>query len=139
DGLIREAWRQIDAELARKEEAKKEALAPIAPGLVEVYEELRGTKEGVAIAAFENGVCGGGHMALSPSEREEAFSEDLPRCVHCRRILVAWMLFWHLGAILWLVRWLFRDPKVDVRFLFLGALLPDLIDIPVGTLLLADR
>lgn len=89
DGLIREAWRQIDAELARKEEAKKEALAPIAPGLVEVYEELRGTKEGVAIAAFENGVCGGCHMALSPSEREEAFSEDLPRCVHCRRILVA--------------------------------------------------
>lgn len=49
------------------------------------------------------------------------------------------MLFWHLGANLWLFRWIFRDPKVDVRFLFLGALLPDLIDIPVGTLLLADR
>lgn len=49
------------------------------------------------------------------------------------------MLFWHLGATLWLFRWIFRDPKVDVRFLLLGAILPDLVDLPVGTLILADR
>ena len=49
------------------------------------------------------------------------------------------MLFWHLGASLWLFRWIFRDPKVDVRFLLLGAILPDLIDLPVGTILAADR
>ena len=49
------------------------------------------------------------------------------------------MLLWHLGASLWLFRWIFRDPKVDVRFLLFGALLPDLIDLPVGTLLLAGR
>ena len=49
------------------------------------------------------------------------------------------MLFWHLGATLWLFRWIFRDPKVDVRFLFVGATLPDVIDLPLGTLLLADR
>ncbi len=36
-------------------------------------------------------------------------------------------------------RWIFRDPKVDVRFLLLGALLPDLIDMPIGTLILMDR
>ena len=89
DGLIREAWGQIDAELARKEAAKKEGLAPIPPNLVDLYEDLRRLKEGVAIAPFDNGVCGGCHMALSPSEREEAFAEELPRCVHCRRIFVA--------------------------------------------------
>lgn len=49
------------------------------------------------------------------------------------------MLFWHLGATLWLFRWIFKDPKVDVRFLLVGALLPDLIDLPVGTLIFADR
>lgn len=49
------------------------------------------------------------------------------------------MLFWHLGGSLWLFRWIFRDPKVDVRFLLVGALLPDLIDLPVGTLIAADR
>ena len=48
------------------------------------------------------------------------------------------MLFWHVGATLFLFRWIFRDPKVDVRFLVLGALLPDLIDMPVGTLFWAD-
>ena len=49
------------------------------------------------------------------------------------------MLFWHLGATLWLFRWIFRDPKVDVRFLLFGAVLPDLVDLGVGTVLLADR
>lgn len=49
------------------------------------------------------------------------------------------MLFWHVGATLWLFRWIFRDPKVDVRFLVAGAILPDLIDLTVGTGLLADR
>ncbi|MGD2102420.1 MAG: metal-dependent hydrolase [Acidimicrobiia bacterium] len=49
------------------------------------------------------------------------------------------MLAWHLGATLWLFRWIFRDPKVDVRFLLLGAILPDMIDLPVGTILLSDR
>jgi membrane-bound metal-dependent hydrolase YbcI (DUF457 family) len=47
------------------------------------------------------------------------------------------VIAWHIGAALFLFRWIFRDPKVDVRFLALGALLPDLIDLPLGTLLLA--
>jgi hypothetical protein len=49
------------------------------------------------------------------------------------------MLFWHVGAILFLFRWIFDDPKVDVRFLAVGALLPDVIDLLVGTLLFPDR
>lgn len=88
DASIRAQWKEIDGQLARKEEAKKDAMAAIDSGLLEIYEKLRAAKEGVGIAAFENGVCGGCHMALSPTEREEAFSGDLPRCVHCRRILV---------------------------------------------------
>lgn len=47
------------------------------------------------------------------------------------------MVAWHLGATLFLFRWIFRDPKVDVRFLALGALLPDLIDLPLGTVVFA--
>jgi hypothetical protein len=49
------------------------------------------------------------------------------------------MLFWHAGATLWLFRWIFQDPKVDVRFLLFGAVLPDLVDLVVGTLLFPDR
>ncbi len=44
------------------------------------------------------------------------------------------VLFFHLGGALWLFRWVFRDPKVDVRFLLFGAVLPDLIDLPPGSL-----
>lgn len=86
---IKQQWRAIDAELARKEERKQAALQPIDPDLLDLYEKLRGIKEGVAVAAYDHGVCGGCHMTLSPAEEGEAFSTDVPRCVHCRRILVA--------------------------------------------------
>lgn len=48
------------------------------------------------------------------------------------------MLLWHLGATLFLFRWIFRDPAVDVRWLAFGVVVPDLVDITVGTVLLAD-
>lgn len=48
------------------------------------------------------------------------------------------MIFWHLGATIWLFRYVFRDPKVDLRFLALGSMLPDLIDKPIGTVLFAE-
>jgi hypothetical protein len=89
EGMIKEEWAKIDAELARKEERKAEAAAPVPDDLMELYESLRRIKEGVAIAPYEHGVCGGCHMALSPAEEGEAFSDEIPRCVHCRRILVA--------------------------------------------------
>lgn len=45
------------------------------------------------------------------------------------------MLAWHLASITFLFRWIFRDPKVDVRFLALGAVLPDVIDMTLATIL----
>jgi predicted nucleic acid-binding Zn-ribbon protein len=86
---IKKQWKVIDAELARKEERKKAALEPISGDLLELYDKLRDIKEGVAVASYDHGVCGGCHMTLSPAEQDEAFDSDLPRCVHCRRILVA--------------------------------------------------
>lgn len=89
ESSIKQQWKRIDAELARKEERKKQALEPIDGDLLELYEKLRDIKEGVAVAEYDHGVCGGCHMTLSPAEQDEAFDSDLPRCVHCRRILVA--------------------------------------------------
>lgn len=88
EAAITAEWRQIDAEIARKEERKREALAPIPPDLVELYEKLRTTKEGVAVGRLENDTCGGCHIRLSPAEIAEVRASDPPRCVHCRRILV---------------------------------------------------
>jgi predicted nucleic acid-binding Zn-ribbon protein len=89
DAAIQAEWKQIDAELVRKEERKKEAIVPVPADLMELYEKLRPMKEGIAVGRFENGVCGGCNMALSPAERDQTFSAETPRCVHCRRILVA--------------------------------------------------
>lgn len=85
---IKAEWKVIDAELARREQAKGEAVKPVPPDLLDLYEQLRRTKEGVAVGRFEHGVCGGCHMALSAAEQAEVLAQDLPRCVHCRRILV---------------------------------------------------
>jgi membrane-bound metal-dependent hydrolase YbcI (DUF457 family) len=42
------------------------------------------------------------------------------------------MLLWHIGATTAFIRYAFRDPAMDLRFLALGAITPDLIDLPVG-------
>lgn len=44
------------------------------------------------------------------------------------------MLLWHAGATIAIARYTFRDDRMDLRMLVLGALLPDLIDTPVGLL-----
>ena len=42
------------------------------------------------------------------------------------------MIFWHVGATVAFIRYAFRDEAMDLRFLALGAILPDLIDTPIG-------
>jgi hypothetical protein len=42
------------------------------------------------------------------------------------------MLFWFVGMAAGAVWYVFRDPRFDYRALVLGALLPDLIDLPGG-------
>ena len=42
------------------------------------------------------------------------------------------MLFWHVGATTAFIRYAFRDPAMDLRFLALGAVIPDLVDLPIG-------
>ncbi|KAA3637882.1 MAG: hypothetical protein DWP92_07130 [Armatimonadetes bacterium] len=42
------------------------------------------------------------------------------------------MLFWHIGASVAFVRYAFRDPFMDLRFIALGAVLSDLVDLPLA-------
>ena len=42
------------------------------------------------------------------------------------------MLLWFVGASAVAVWFVFRDPRFDLRVLALGAVLPDLIDLPLG-------
>ena len=42
------------------------------------------------------------------------------------------MLLWFLGTALATVWYVFTDPRFDYRLLLVGALLPDIIDVPMG-------
>lgn len=45
------------------------------------------------------------------------------------------MFLWHIGASVAFIRYAFRDPMMDIRFLAFGAILADVIDLPIGILL----
>ncbi len=48
------------------------------------------------------------------------------------------MILWHLGITVLVVRYVFRDPKMDLRWIMVGSLLPDLIDKPLGSIWFHD-
>jgi predicted nucleic acid-binding Zn-ribbon protein len=85
---IRESWRVIDAEIAVKEHRKIEIVPLVDEDLIDLYEGLRGSRDGRVVGALNNGVCGACHLMLSSAEENEARRQDPPRCVHCRAILV---------------------------------------------------
>lgn len=45
------------------------------------------------------------------------------------------MIFWHLGITVLFARYAFRDPRMDLRWVLVGSILPDLIDKPIGSVL----
>jgi uncharacterized protein len=86
--VVAASWKEIDADVARLEARKSDIVPLIKPDLIEMYEEIRPSKEGVAVARLGEGVCGGCHLALSAAEEAQAAKAEPPRCIHCRRILV---------------------------------------------------
>jgi hypothetical protein len=88
ESVIKEAWRGIDAQLAVKE-GRKAAIVPlIEEDLLDLYDQLRETKEGVAVGALTDDMCGGCHLKLTAAEQLDAQRSEPARCIHCRRILV---------------------------------------------------
>ncbi len=89
EAIIAEVWKKLDAEIAKKEVRKLDIVPLIESELLELYENLREHKEGVAIGRLmDGGICGGCHLRLSTAEQQQVLNEDLPRCLHCRRLLV---------------------------------------------------
>jgi uncharacterized protein len=80
---------RVGAELAERRSAR-EALTPaFDEELLELYEDLRRQKKGVAAAALVDGVCQACHEQLSALELARLKKTDgVRRCEHCRRILV---------------------------------------------------
>jgi predicted nucleic acid-binding Zn-ribbon protein len=81
----------VEIERALEARAReREALLPaFDQELLQLYEDLRPQKKGVAAAALEDGICGGCHQKLSPVYLDRMKrDEGVKRCEYCRRILV---------------------------------------------------
>ena len=86
---ITDAWRGIDAQLARKETRKADIVPLIPDDLLDLYERLRDQKDdGVAVGRLAEGICGACHLRLTAAEQLEATRREPPRCIHCSAVLV---------------------------------------------------
>ncbi len=87
-----DAARELDAasaELVTRRDERARLAAGIDPELLELYEDLRPQKKGVAAVALVDGVCQGCHEKLSSVEFDRVKRTDgIARCEYCRRILV---------------------------------------------------
>jgi predicted nucleic acid-binding Zn-ribbon protein len=80
---------EVTAELEARTGERRELAPALDPELLTLYDDLRAHKKGVGAAALVDGVCQGCHEALSAVELDRVRRADgVPRCEHCRRILV---------------------------------------------------
>jgi predicted nucleic acid-binding Zn-ribbon protein len=80
---------RVTIELKERREARQALADRVDAEALELYEELRPQKKGVAAVALVDGVCQGCHEQLSAVYLDRLKRETGPkRCEHCRRILV---------------------------------------------------
>ena len=80
---------RLRAELKERSEARAALAEKVDPEFLELYEDLRPQKKGVAAVALIDGVCQGCHEQLSSVYVDRLKRVDGPkRCEHCQRILV---------------------------------------------------
>ncbi len=80
---------EVEADLERRAAQREGLVSNVDAELLELYEDLRTQKKGVAAVALVDGVCGGCHEQLSAMEVDKVKkTEGVRRCPHCRRILV---------------------------------------------------
>jgi predicted nucleic acid-binding Zn-ribbon protein len=88
-GNTAEELERLRTELEERSEARAGLAAAVDPEYLELYEELRPQKKGVAAVALVDGVCQGCHEQLSSVYVDRLKRSEGPkRCEHCRRILV---------------------------------------------------
>ncbi len=88
-GIAAEELQRLGTELKERSEARAALAESVDPAYLELYEELRPQKKGVAAVALIDGVCQGCHEQLSSVYVDRLKRSEGPkRCEHCRRILV---------------------------------------------------
>jgi predicted nucleic acid-binding Zn-ribbon protein len=80
---------EIGTDLEARRAERQTLLPEFDEELLDLYEDLRGSKKGIGAATLRDGVCQGCHEKLSPLYLDRLKrSEGIRRCENCRRILV---------------------------------------------------
>jgi hypothetical protein len=88
-GVAAEELERLRTELKERTEKRAGLAEAVDPEFLELYEDLRPQKKGVAAVELIDGVCQGCHEQLSSVYRDKLKRVEGPkRCEHCRRILV---------------------------------------------------
>jgi predicted nucleic acid-binding Zn-ribbon protein len=81
---------QLKKEFERLETEREAALSPLDKGLLDIYEQLRQRKRGLAIATLNDGACAACGTTLTPAQQQSARSTvQAYNCPTCGRILYA--------------------------------------------------
>jgi predicted nucleic acid-binding Zn-ribbon protein len=81
---------EIEDELKSLAAERAQLVPVIHPEVIELYEDIRARRGGVAVGALVDGTCRACGLPLSPMQRDEIKRSDDPiiRCENCRRLLV---------------------------------------------------
>lgn len=85
---LRREVRRLTSELAQREARREAQKAKINPRALQLYEDLRRRKGGMAVARISGGTCTGCRVAIPDAMRRKAMSPlGLAQCPNCERIL----------------------------------------------------
>ncbi|HZD80137.1 MAG TPA: YscO family type III secretion system apparatus protein [Actinomycetota bacterium] len=88
-GSAAEELRSIEEDLSRRSSEREGLLPAFDRELLDLYEEIRAQKKGVAVARLVDGVCQACHEQLSAMEIDRLKrTQDVRRCEYCRRLLI---------------------------------------------------
>jgi uncharacterized protein len=91
NGRMTAATTEINLVILAKQKSRAELVPNIEKPLVDLYEKIRSSSNGVGAASLVGNECNGCHLAINAVEMERIkglAADELLRCEECRRILV---------------------------------------------------
>lgn len=88
---LKTATTEINLVILAKQKSRTELVPNIEKPLLDLYEKIRSTSNGVGAATLVGNKCNGCHLAINAVEMERIkglAADELLRCEECRRILV---------------------------------------------------
>ena len=90
ENSLKSESQDLKKQIETSADSKGKALQEISKAVLPLYESLRKTKNGIAVAVVTGGICDGCRIALSSSKSQRVTeASELPRCGSCQRILYA--------------------------------------------------